>query len=97
MQITKSAVEQFKKMLKDDGGKDSGIRIFISGGGCCGTTFGLDVSEKGEKGDKTITENGVKIFVSPDADEKLSEATIDHSGSSIEGFKIRGLSSSCCG
>jgi len=95
MEITNSAVEQFKKMLKDEGGKDSGIRIFVSGGGCCGTSFGIDISEKGEPDDKTITKDGVKIFVTQDTEEKLSGATIDcHVGRLI----IRGVSSSssCC-
>jgi len=95
MQITKTAAEQFKKMLKEDGGKDSGIRITVSGG-CCGATFGLEIAEKAEKNDNTITKDGIKMFLSTDAQEKLENATID---SSEGGFVIRGLSSSgssCC-
>jgi iron-sulfur cluster assembly accessory protein len=95
MEITKSAVEQFKKMLKDEGGKDSGVRISVSGG-CCGATFGLAIAEKAEKGDKTLTQDGIKLFLSKEAEEKLSAATID---STNKGFTIRGLpssGSSCC-
>lgn len=96
MEITKSAVKEFQKMIKEDCGKDSGLRIFISGGGCCGTSFGLEVTAKGESGEKEITKDGIKIFLSKEAEEKLSVATIDFSGG---GFKISGLpssGSSCC-
>jgi len=96
MEITKSAVAEFKKIIKENGGKDSGIRIFISGGGCCGTSFGLEVTEKGEPGEKAITKDGIKVFLSKEAEEILLNATID---SSSEGFKISGLpasGSSCC-
>ena len=95
MEITKAAVEQFKKMLKDEGEKDAGIRISLSGG-CCGASYSIEVAEKAEKGDKTLSQDGIKLFLSQEAEEKLRCATID---STEAGFILRGLSqskSSCC-
>ncbi len=32
VKVSQQAVERFKKILKDSGSEDSGIRIFLSGG-----------------------------------------------------------------
>ncbi len=97
LEVTDSAVKQFKKMLLEADMKDFGIRIFSSGGGCC-ATYGLDTSEKGEPGDKLIEKDGLKVFVEPGAFDALSEASVDYLDSKgKKGFTITGLSSSCCG
>lgn len=97
LQITDSAVKQFKKVLLEGGVKDSGIRIFSSGGGCC-PTYGMDASENGEVGDTLIEKDGLKIFVESEVFNQLSNASLDYSDSpGKRGFVITGLPSSCCG
>ncbi len=97
IEITDSAVKQFKKMLSEADMKNFGIRIFSSRGGCC-ATYGLDTSEKGEPGDVLIEKNGLKVFVEPAAFDALSKASVDYLNSKgKKGFTITGLSSSCCG
>ncbi len=96
LQITDSAVEQFKKILLDGNVKDSGIRIFSSGSGCC-SSYGMDVSKKGEPGDTSIEKDGLRVFVESDAYNQLSNALLDYSDSpGKKGFVIMGLPS-CCG
>ena len=92
IEITAAAINQFKKVLTESGETNQGIRIFVSSSGCC-SSYGLDASEHGEPGDRTIEKDGLKIFVDPAADNELSNAVIDHEN----GFVIRGISSSCCG
>lgn len=94
LEITKSAVKQFKKMLTDTNANGSCIRIFVSGGGCC-ASYGIDVSENGEAGDKLIQKGDLKIFIQPDAYYGLNNAKIDYSHIK-KSFAIKGLSS-CCG
>ena len=97
IEITDSAVKQFKKLLLEGDVKDYGIRIFASGGGCC-ASYGLDTSEKGEPGDVLIEKNGLKVFVEPAAFDALSNASVDYLNSKQKkGFTITGLSSFCCG
>ncbi len=91
LEITEAAVKQFKKVLSEADAKDSNIRIFISGGGCC-ASYGLDVTEKGEDGDLIIEKKNLKIYVERAADEALSDATLDYKN----GFMIKGMPS-CCG
>ncbi len=92
LDITAAAIKQFKEVLTESGETNHGIRVFVSGDGCC-SSYGLDASEHGEPGDKVIEKDGLKIFIDPAADNELSNATIDYEN----GFMIRGISSSCCG
>ncbi len=56
----------------------------------------MDIAEGPEKGDATIDQNGVKIFLTKEADIFLSNAEFDYSD--IHGFMITGTpQSSCCG
>lgn len=96
LEITESAVRQFKRVLLDAGVKDSGIRIFSSGGGCC-PSYGMDASENGEPGDILVEKDGLKIFVESEVFDQLSNASVDYSDSPEKrGFVITGLPS-CCG
>ena len=97
MNITESAVQEFKKMiLEADMGEKAAIRFFVSGGGCC-PSYSLDVVENGEPGDELIEKSDIKIFIQPEAYEGLESATIDYKESGEEeGFVIKGLPS-CCG
>ena len=90
--------QQFKKMIADSNAKSAGIRIYTTGGGCCGPSFGLDIAKKAEATDQVIAKEGLDIFVEPDAYQGLANAIIDFSNSgSKKGFVIKGISSSCCG
>ena len=91
LEITDAAVKQFKKILSESDAKDSNIRIFVSGGGCC-PSYGLDVTDKGEDGDLLIEKHSLKIYVEPSAQEALSKATLDYQN----GFIVKGTPS-CCG
>ena len=97
MEITESAVQEFKKMLSESSpGQNAGIRFFVSGGGCC-ASYSLDILENGEPGDELIEKEELKIYVQPEAYEGLSTATIDFTESGEDaGFSIKGLPS-CCG
>jgi iron-sulfur cluster assembly accessory protein len=90
LEITDAAVKQFKKILSESDAKNSNIRIFNSGGGCC-ASYGLDVTDKGKDGDLLIEKNSLKIYVEPAAHEALSKATLDYKN----GFMVKGMPSCC--
>lgn len=97
MEITESAVQEFKKMISEaNAGQNAGIRFFISGDGCC-ASYGLDIVENAEPGDESIEKGGLKIFIQSEASEGLSAATIDFEQSGENaGFVIKGLPTCCC-
>jgi iron-sulfur cluster insertion protein len=96
--VTDSAINQFKKLISDSNANGSGIRVFASGSGCCGPSYGLDIAEKAEEGDTMIEKDGLKIFIDSVASESLSAATIDYTEQGPgKGFQIQGLpKSGCC-
>ena len=94
MEITKEAVEELKKMVKESGEKDAGVRIDAVGS-CCGVSFNMEVTGKGKSDDNTVDFDGLKVFVSKNAQQKLADSTIGFTASGE--FSIRGASSSCCG
>jgi len=98
LRLTDSAVKEFKKIISDSDANGSGIRIFSSGGGCCGASYGLDIAEKANDGDKSLEKDGLKIFVDPAVSEELDNATIDYIDKGPrKGFSILGLpKSGCC-
>jgi len=75
--ITDSAAKEFKRLIAESKAEGSGIRVFNSGGGCCGPSLGLDISEKGNDGDVTIEKDNLKIFIDPVISADIENATID--------------------
>jgi Fe-S cluster assembly iron-binding protein IscA len=56
----------------------------------------MDVAEGARKGDITLEEKGLKVFLEKKANRVLSDSTIDFSDE--RGFVISGMQrSSCCG
>jgi iron-sulfur cluster assembly accessory protein len=99
LDVTKIAVDQFKKILTNVDSGQRGIRIFKADDGCCGTpSLGIDAVERPEAGDAIIDKDGLSIYVDGSVADLLSTAVIDYTGEA-KGFAITGLprSSSQCG
>ena len=79
LSLTDKAVERFKKILKDEGRENYGIRIFADGPGCCGPSLALDLAEQAVEGDATFEKEGLKVFIGKDAKEKVQRGT-NHTG-----------------
>ncbi|MEW6110454.1 MAG: iron-sulfur cluster assembly accessory protein [Nitrospirota bacterium] len=78
LQVTDTAAEKAKQILKAEGKEGWGLRIFIHGAGCCGPSYGMDIDEKATEGDETVEKNGLKVFVDKEAFESLSNKEIDY-------------------
>jgi iron-sulfur cluster assembly accessory protein len=97
MEISDNALKEFRRLLCESGIKDGIIRIFVSGGGCCGPAFGIDVFPKGEPNDEIMEKDELKVHVENRAVSRLQQATIDFMESDEDpGFIIKGIASSCC-
>ncbi len=99
LDVTDAAVKEFKRFIGEANADGAGIRIFASGGGCCGPAYGLDISEKGNAGDDVVEKDGLKVYIDPTISESLANATIDYiEDGPRRGFTILGLQQSggCC-
>lgn len=76
--VTDAAASKIKDLLDEEGKTDSGLRVFVQGGGCSGFQYGLMIEEAGGGvGDQTYDSNGIKLFVDPVSLSYLKGAEVD--------------------
>jgi iron-sulfur cluster insertion protein len=75
--VTEAAAAKIKELLAEEGKTDSGLRVFVQGGGCSGFQYGLMIEEGGGVGDQAIESNGIRLFVDPVSVSYLKGAEVD--------------------
>jgi iron-sulfur cluster insertion protein len=75
--VTEAAASKIKELLSEEGKTDSGLRVFVQGGGCSGFQYGLMIEESGGVGDQAFESNGIKLFVDPVSVSYLKGAEVD--------------------
>ena len=76
--VTEAAATKIKELLNEEGKSDSGLRVFVQGGGCSGFQYGLMIEENGQgAGDQVYESHGVKLFVDPISIQYLKNAEVD--------------------
>jgi iron-sulfur cluster insertion protein len=90
LKFTDSAAAKVKGLIEEEGNDALKLRIFISGGGCSGFSYGFTFDETINEGDTVIENGGVSLLVDPMSFQYLIGAEIDYS-EGIEGaqFVIR--------
>ena len=75
--VTEAAAGKIRDLLAEEGKTDSGLRVFVQGGGCSGFQYGLMIEESGGVGDQQFESNGVRLFVDPVSVSYLRGAEVD--------------------
>ena len=75
--VTEAAATKIKELLTEEGKAESGLRVFVQGGGCSGFQYGLMIEEGGGAADQVFESNGVKLFVDPVSISYLKGAEVD--------------------
>ena len=58
--ITNKAAEKVAEFMKQEGNTNLYLRVYVSGGGCSGLSYGMGFEEKPDDDDSIIEQNGVK-------------------------------------
>ncbi len=99
--ITSKAAEKVKEFMNQEGKNDLFLRVYVSGGGCAGLSYGMGFEEKADEDDAVIEEHGVKLLVDSYSSRYLKGTEIDYIDSLMgSGFKINNpnVTKSCsCG
>ncbi len=96
--ITEQAAEKAKAILASEGKDSWGLRIYSSGGGCCGPSFGLDLDERPLADDEVIEKDGLRVFVDKSTIVTLTGMRLDYiSDGEREGFTLSGGAAPSCG
>lgn len=77
IRITPNAAEQLKNLIDSIEDEIAGVRIFVSGGGCSGMTYGMTYAEQTMPYDKVLEGHGFRILVDPVALGYLKGCDID--------------------
>ena len=92
--MTSTAAEQLKSFAKTSGIPGGVVRLFLTGGGCCGPGFAMDVVAVREATDVSVAQDGTTLYIQKQAADLLNDVVIDFQDS----FVFRGFrSSGCCG
>ena len=75
--VTEAAAGKIRELLTEEGKAESGLRVFVQGGGCSGFQYGLMIEEGSGVGDQLFESNVVKLFVDPVSISYLKGAEVD--------------------
>jgi iron-sulfur cluster assembly protein len=99
--ITQKAAEKIVEFMKQENKEKLYLRVYVSGGGCSGLSYGMGFEEKPDEDDAIINENGVEVIVDSYSQKYLKGANVDYVESLMgSGFKINNpnVTKSCsCG
>ena len=99
--ITDAAASKVHGLLQAQEKPNAMLRVFVSGGGCSGYSYGMTLEEDALEGDQQFQVNGVGVIVDPRSAQYLEGANIDFVDNMMGGgFKIDNpnAASSCgCG
>lgn len=75
--VSPEAIKQLLALTEDEDGVN-GVRIFVSGGGCDGMTYGMTFVEAATEYDATWEKDGLKVHVDSVALSYLTGVEIDY-------------------
>lgn len=78
LKVSALAGEQIANLMNNPDVDAAGIRVFVSGGGCGGMTYGMTYAENIESRDKVLEGNGFKVIVDSIALGYLKGCDIDY-------------------
>ncbi|MBN1991497.1 MAG: iron-sulfur cluster insertion protein ErpA [Anaerolineae bacterium] len=99
--LTPVAADKLEKIMAEKGLTNHALRVFVSGGGCSGLSYGMTFAESPETDDQVFEANGLKVIVDPGSLFYLDGAEIDYLDSLMGGgFRIENpnaVQSCACG
>ncbi len=75
--VSPTAAEKIAALLAEENKKESGLRVFVQGGGCSGFQYGLMIEDAPGAADTVIESNGVRLYVDPISVRYLKGAQVD--------------------
>lgn len=75
--VTSAAGRKIAELMADTDSEIEAVRVFVSGGGCSGMTYGMTFAEERAPSDCVLTGDDFKLYVDPVALNYLRGAQID--------------------
>mgnify|MGYP000256063223 CR=1 FL=1 len=76
--VSTSAASKINELLAEEQKLQSGLRVFVQGGGCSGFQYGFTFDEVVNEDDTAMVKNGVTLLIDPMSYQYLAGAVIDY-------------------
>lgn len=76
--ISQSALNKVQALIEEEGNAQLALRVFVTGGGCSGFSYGFTFDEDHADDDAVVSKNGVTLLVDPMSFQYLEGAEIDY-------------------
>ncbi len=87
--LTEKAAGEIKSLFERQDIQNAALRVFVSGGGCSGLQYGMQIAEETEPGDVEFVQHGVRILVDDRSIAYIKGASVDYVDDPMGGgFKI---------
>jgi iron-sulfur cluster insertion protein len=77
--LTDAAAKKVKALIEEEGNSALCLRVYITGGGCSGFSYGFSFDEQIKEGDTISEKEGVKLLVDSLSIQYLMGAQVDYS------------------
>ncbi|MBX3706892.1 MAG: iron-sulfur cluster insertion protein ErpA [Pseudomonadales bacterium] len=78
VQLSPRAAERVRRLLQVESTPDLKLRVFITGGGCSGFSYGFTFDEEVAEDDAVVEEHGVTLLVDSLSFPYLAGAEVDY-------------------
>ncbi len=76
--FTDNAAAKVKALIEEEGNNNLKLRVFVSGGGCSGFSYGFTFDEDVAEDDTAMTKEGVTLLIDAMSYQYLVGAEIDY-------------------
>lgn len=78
LQVSAAAAGKVRALLEEEGNPALKLRVFVTGGGCSGFSYGFTFDEEQAEDDSAVEQEGVTVLVDPMSFQYLVGARIDY-------------------
>ncbi|WP_459130131.1 hypothetical protein [Guggenheimella bovis] len=99
IQTNAQTIAEIKKVIEENPGEGSMVRLFVAGVGCSGPSFGLALDERNE-GDEYYEEDGLGFLMEKAVYDQMGDAIVEFSDGGYLVYPVNqpeGGCSSCSG
>ncbi|WP_163932019.1 iron-sulfur cluster insertion protein ErpA [Paraferrimonas sp. SM1919] len=87
LNMSEVAATKIRTLLEEEGNDELKLRVYVTGGGCSGFSYGFTFDEKVNDGDMVLNKDGVAMVVDPMSLGYLVGGTVDYT-SGLEGSRF---------
>lgn len=85
--VTERAIGKVRGLIEEEGNDELKLRVFVTGGGCSGFSYGFTFDELAAEDDTAVEQDGVVVLVDPMSFQYLAGSQVDYT-EGLEGSRF---------